>query len=381
MITLFCIHPHGFNIGNDAIHVALRCMVTDAFGRFVNVVSIPATSRFETHGRAGLSGSMVHEINQYADGVIIGGGNLFENGQLDINQTALEAIEPPMMMFSLSRGRVFNRRSELVDRTDVITDGELRALHEQSMLSVARDGATEAHLKGIGCENVVMGGCPTITLGDVADRLPTVHEPDQGVALLSVRNPSLMNIPLWAQARVRSDVERLVALLTEKMGTPPRLLCHDHRDIPFAASFTGLEYTYTGDVYSYLALLRAARVCVSYRLHASLPCLAFGVPFVNLSYDERSQSAIKAVGLGDWDVPVLEGDPVEAVAERLDNLDRLNTIVSQTADVRNGLRGVMAGAMVSFRDRVLDYAGLHATHSVPEVEILACTQQNKALAS
>ena len=352
MTTLFCIHPHGFNVGNHAIHVALRGMLDRAFGELVNLVSIPATTRFESQGRAGLTAGVVHEINQYADGVIVGGGNLLENGQLDVDLTALRALQPPMMLFSLSRGRIHDRRGRLVDRTDVMPDATIRALHESAMLSVARDEATAAHLRRIGCERVVLGGCPTITLGEEADRLPAIPEPDAGAVLISVRTPELMNVPLAARARVHEQVERLAALVAERTGRSPRLLCHDHRDIPFAASFPGLDYVWTGDVARFLALLRSARLLVSFRLHAALPCLALGTPFVNVSYDERSSSAMATHGLGDWDVPLLEGDPVETVARRLDAIDDLHALVRRTAPVRTRLRGLMEDAFLRFRDAV-----------------------------
>ncbi|MEM1331319.1 MAG: polysaccharide pyruvyl transferase family protein [Planctomycetota bacterium] len=363
MITLFCIHPHGFNIGNDAIHVALRGLLDEAFGELVNVISIPATTRFESHGRAGLSPSVVHEINQYADGVIVGGGNLFENGQLDVAPVALRALEPPMMMFSLSRGRIYGRKGQLVDRTDVMPDQTLRALHEASMLSLARDSATTSYLQSIGCERVELGGCPTVGLGSIADRLPPVAEHDRDQVLISVRNPSLMNIPLEAQAAVRGDVTQLIAQAERWGGQTPRLLCHDHRDIPFAASFRGVEYVYTGDVYRFLALLNAARLNITYRLHSALPCLAFGTPFVNVSYDERAQSVLETIGLGEWNVNLMapgvrqSGGVAGAVQDRLNDLGELPGVVARSQPVRDGLLRVMRDGLASFRDAVHAYSG------------------------
>ncbi len=374
MTTVFCVHPHGFNIGNDAIHIALRAMLDDAFGEIVNVISIPATSRFESHGRAGLTPGVVHEINQYADGVIVGGGNLFENAQLDMDTNALKALEPPMMLFSLSRGRIFNRAGNLVDRTDVMPDDRLRALHEASMCSVARDQATFDHLKSIGCEHVVLGGCPTITLGDAAERLPRVTDHDDGVVLLSIRNPSLMNIPLDAQARVRTTVLELASAIEERTGSRPRLLCHDHRDIPFAASFPGFEYVYTGDVYRFLALLQHAKLCVTFRLHAAIPCLAFGTPFVNISYDERAQSAIETIGLEEWNVDLMSGSAVETVRSRLDELDRLPTLAELTRPVRDDLRTVMTRAFTEFKTAVRHHADQNTRdHTAPSPTIITRT--------
>jgi polysaccharide pyruvyl transferase WcaK-like protein len=367
--TIFCIHPHGFNVGNHAIHLALRGMLDRTFGELVNLVSIPATTRFESHGRAGLSAGVIHEINQYADGVIVGGGNLFENGQLDVDTTALRALEPPMMIFSCSRGRIHNRHGRLVDRTDVMPDAIIRALHEQATIAVARDRATFEHLEAIGCPRQVLGGCPTITLGDDADRLPSIPASDREAVLLSIRTPELMNIPLDARARVREQVTALASLVAERTGVVPRLLCHDHRDIPFAASFTDLEYVWTGDVTRFLGLLREARLCVSFRLHAALPCLAMGTPFINISYDERSASAMQTMGLGDWDVPLLGDDPVAAVARRFDDLADLPALVRRTEPGRDHLREVMDDAFVRFHAAVEAARSRSGAPAVASVEI------------
>lgn len=355
MITLFCIHPHGFNIGNDAIHVALRQMLFTGFGQVVNVISLPATSRFESHAQGGLSAKTIHEINQYGDGVIVGGGNLYENGQLDVNLDALHALEPPLMLFSLSRGRTYNRRGELVDRTDVMPDRVIRGLHGRADLSLARDEATLAHLHAIGCDRAVLGGCPTITLADMAERLPPMAASDRGGVLVSIRHPSLMNIPLDRQARVGREMEELVARLQARFGPRVRLLCHDHRDLPFAATIRGVEYVYTDDVYSYLALLRACDLNVTFRLHSALPCMAFGRPFVKVSYDERGTSAMSTFGMDAWNIELMGGDWLAAVDERLGRLTELPAHAERALPRWRTLRGAMTGAITTFRGLVERY--------------------------
>jgi hypothetical protein len=121
MITLFLIRPKGFNVGNDAIYLGTQHFIYEAFGEVVNLISLPATSRYESQAKAGLTARTIHEINQYGHGVILGGGNIYENGELDIDLDALEALEPPLMLFSLSRGRVYNRQRQLKDRTDAMS--------------------------------------------------------------------------------------------------------------------------------------------------------------------------------------------------------------------------------------------------------------------
>ena len=374
MTTLFCVHPHGFNIGNHAIHLALRHLISEAFGRVVNIISVPATSRFEAHRRAGLTAGMIHEMNLYGDGVIIGGGNLFENGQLDVNQDALAALEPPLMLMSLSRGRIYNRAGELVDRTDVMPDRVIRALHEKADVSLLRDRATVEHARSIGCESAQLGGCPTITLGEIAGRLPVVPGSDSGGVLLSVRHPSLMNVPLSAQSHVHEQVRELISLL-RGVGRV-RLLCHDQRDIPFAASFSGVEYLFTDDVGQYLALLRASELVVTYRLHALIPAAAFGTPAISISYDERAASLTRDVGLGDWDINFMDGNVVGGVRDRLSRLSEFDRLCAEAEPVWGALRSTMSAGLGVFRDAVDAYSrtdeeGASRWNSAANISILS----------
>ena len=172
MTTLYVVRPKGFNVGNEAIYVAMQRYIYSAFGGVVNLISLPATSVYESHAMAGLTPKTIHEINHYGHGVIVGGGNLYENGELAVNVNALNALDVPMMLFSLSRGRVYNRRDQLVTRTDVMPDALVKAVNDRADISLARDQATFDHLRSIGCERVQLGGCPTIFLNRLGDRIP-----------------------------------------------------------------------------------------------------------------------------------------------------------------------------------------------------------------
>jgi hypothetical protein len=357
MTTLFVIRPIGFNIGNDAIAMGVREWISEAFGHAVNIITLPATAKWETHGRSGLTKRTIHEINQYGHGVIVGGGNLYENGELDVDVESLRALEPPLMLFSLSRGRIFNRRDQLVDRTDVMADARLRALDDCAMLSLSRDRATHAYLSSIGCAKSQLGGCPTIFLDRFESRLPGVAEPDRRTCLISVRNPGLMNISLQRQARLRNQIDELIGLARDRDAGDVRLLCHDHRDIPFAASFPDVPYVYTGDVYEYLALLRSCSLNISYRVHSALPCMAFGRSFVKVSYDERGLSLMETVGYGDWNIDMFrETDVVAAVEDRLDRIGELAATRTAAQPAWDELETTQRGAFEAFASAVNDYA-------------------------
>ncbi len=357
MINLYCIRPIGFNIGNDAIFLGVMNRITEAFGQVVNLINIPATARYASHGRAGLTAKTVHEINQYGHGVIIGGGNLFENGELDLNPEALTKLEAPLMLFSLSRGRIYNRCDQLVDRTDVMADSLIRALSNATSLLLARDNVTLKYLHKLGCGQAELGGCPTIFSDSIAHRLPEANRSNERDVFLSIRHPSLMNISPQRQMSVYTQVGQIIELLRKADLGPVRLLCHDHRDIPFAASFNGIDYVYTGDAWSYLAMLKNCALNVSFRVHAALPCMAFGAPFINITYDERGQSLLDTVGFSGWNINLLEHDDLTAAVA--DRLTRLHTLAGQrlTAQpVWNRLELVQSSAFTRFAERVHAYA-------------------------
>jgi polysaccharide pyruvyl transferase WcaK-like protein len=349
MINLFCIRPKGFNVGNDAIYLGLQHFLYGAFGEVVNLISLPATAKYESHATAGLTAKTIYEINQYGHGVIVGGGNLYENGELTVDLEALDSLEVPLMLFSLSRGRVYNRQCQLVDRTDALPDRVLRALDRQASVALFRDTATGEYLQQLGCQHHAVGGCPTIFLERMAHRLPEIPATGSRTALVSVRHPSLMSIPLRRQSHVYGDVLAIVEQLVAGGYDDVRLLCHDHRDLSFAASFPDLEYVYTGDVFTYLAMLRQCSLSVGYRLHAFLPCQAFGVPAINISYDERAASLVETVGLGEWNINMIRQPDVAAqVADRLARLDDLSAIRSHIQPRWNALYQSLAGGFAEF---------------------------------
>lgn len=361
-MNIFCVRPRRFNVGNEAINLAIRAMLREQFSGPVNLVQTPALVSEEEGSLSGLTASTLHEMNQYGHGVVVGGGNLYENGQLDVDLHALSRLRPPMLLFSLSHGRIYDDRGRLVSRTDSMPDQIIAALNEQSVRSLARDDSTLRHLEEMGIGGATLGGCPTLLLARLipyTEREPTGPAP----VLLSVRNPQLMSIPLSDQARVQADVRRIIdALKAEGLG-PIRVLCHDKRDLPFASSFPDVESILPDDVHDHLRLLRQARMVVSFRLHAFVPCLGFGTHAVNLSYDERSESLVRTLGLEAWDINYLsEPDVAAAVLDRARRTADLGALVEAARPGWHTLEIATREAVGTFADSVRSYAG----SSVPQ---------------
>ncbi len=353
MINLYCIRPKGFNIGNDVIHLAMLHFLRESFNERVNIISLPATSKYESQKKAGLNPQTVYEINQFGQGLIIGGGNLYENNELEINPTALRALEVPLMPFSLSRGKIYNNKLELVDRTDVMTDEKIIMLNKKASLSLSRDIATTEYINSLGVKNI-LGGCPTLFLNEIPQHMVPISEKNKTDALISVRTPSLMSIPVQYQYEVKDQINEIISFLKQQGYKNIKLLCHDHRDIPFAASFKNTEYLYTDDVYMYLTYLKNTKLNITYRLHSFLPALSFDVPAIKISYDQRALSMLETVGMDSWNINLLKQNPVEEVKNRVKNLTDLEQLKNNNKQNKwIELREVLTKSFNKFSEFVL----------------------------
>ncbi|MEP6731457.1 MAG: polysaccharide pyruvyl transferase family protein [bacterium] len=357
MITLFCVRPRRYNVGNETIFLGVRHLLHEAFPEGVNIVQVPALATTGEDAMAGLQASTVHQVNLYGHGVLVGGGNLYENGGLTVDVNALDALRPPLMLFSLSHGRIYDNRHALVRRTDAMPHALVTALNTKAALSLARDDATLDFLRTLGFTHPVLGGCPTLLLSEIAMPSTSNTASVAGGTLLSIRSPQLMSIPLREQARLHGDLIRVIAALEADGHGPVRILCNDARDLAFASSLGDVECILPDDVYSYLEMLRLARLVVSFRLHAFVPCLSFGTPAVNISYDERSLSLVRTIGLGEWDIDFVRSHDV--VADVRDRCARLNCLASLRDAAQpkwRELTTTMRDAMRSFAELVRAYA-------------------------
>jgi hypothetical protein len=214
MINLYNIRPKGFNIGNDVINLGINHFIRQAFHQNLNIISFPATGKYESHKKSGLSSQTIYEINQFGDGLVIGGGNLYENGELEINPTALKALEKPMIIFSVSRGKIYNQNLELVDRTDVMTDQNIKLINQKAVISLSRDLATKNYIDGLG-EASFLGGCPTLFINEIPQHLVPISNDLRTDALISIRNPTLMSVPVSYQYEVKAQISETISILSE----------------------------------------------------------------------------------------------------------------------------------------------------------------------
>lgn len=299
-----CPFGHGFNIGNFLIQQAVRRMIERQCDGGVNFITIPAAG---FGAKSGLTKKTIYDINQTASGVIIGGGNLFENGEIEFDKGALRALTKPMLVYSSSYGHIYGPELSYVRRTDAINDNDLVTLLERADVVLSRDHATYDHIESLMCHpDHQVGGCPSVYISDLANAEFSKGEqsPDR-FPLLAVRNPDQMNIPLSQKMKIHHLSEQCINVLEARTNKRARVLCNDQRDIEYAMSF-GREILYTSDVYEYFNILNSVEAAISFRVHTSLPLWSLGRPTLNLSYDERSESLIKTLDMQHCDLNIIE---------------------------------------------------------------------------
>lgn len=345
MTTLFCIRPATPNIGNDLINISTSNLLYETFGDDLSIVNVPA---LWNGARGGLTKQQVYDMNRFADGVIVGGGNLFENGQVSLDRHALDALRAPLMLIGLSHGRIREPSGEWAPRSDSMPADAIQQLVAKATVAMVRDTASQAILDEIGGGAVELGGCPSLFL--------PANPPNQitdGRVLLSIRHPARMSVPPTLQWRTAEDVRRLIAMLREAHGDVVHLVCHDYMDLEFAAGFPDTPQLYFDDVHLYIAALRRCRLNVSYRLHAFLPCLAFGVPSIHLSYDERGKAMVATAGMASWDIDLVNETDLEgAVTARMETLDEYRRLKQAGATAIDTLRDVTLSGLKRFASAV-----------------------------
>jgi hypothetical protein len=322
--TIFHIAPHGpgLNVGNFAISIAIRSLLRET-NKDINILSIDA---FSNKKLSGLNKQVIHEANLYGSGILVGGGNLYENNELIVDRNAIKSLQVPLGLFSISIGRIFNNNLKLARRTDVMPDETIQDLNKACSFSLSRDLATHNYLKSINSKKSQLGLCPTLFLNDYFEVKQKLNNLGRNDILLVIRNPELMNIPVKYKLKVAEFIKKTYDNF-KKNKKNVKIVCNDMRDIIFVTSIGISDYIYTGEVDEYLTRLKNASLVISLRLHATLPCFSFVTKCINLSYDERSMSLMNSIGLKNWDIQILkEKNLHQILLKKIEQTNKFNSL-------------------------------------------------------
>lgn len=344
MKNLFHIVPFGpgFNIGNFLIQKCIRETILEVGGSDYNLISIP--SRLKGSSDSGLTSKTIHKVNQIGDGVILGGGNLFENNDLDLDLHALDSLQANLFVFSASYGRIYNKNLDLSVRTDCMPDAKLKKLADKSSHILARDKATFDKIRQVVDTHSCLheAGCPTVFTNRFFSHVSPKF--DRPISLIAVRNPEQMNVPYEYKSKLHQIIPSLIDMLERYSNNPVYLYCNDQRDLYFARSFTE-RVLYTGDVDEYVSILKSTAACISFRVHTTIPLLSLGIPVINLSYDERSISLIReTLGYRKKDISFCQD--VKVLMEQLEHA--LNVEEELSSDIINKTSSIQSRVVSSF---------------------------------
>lgn len=328
--TLYCVEGRRADVGARAGRLALGHRLRESFGPRVNVVSLPA--RPDPLGRGGLTSRTIYEINLFGHGVVVCGETDTPDGPgptLEVDATALQGLEAPLMLY----GHVA-ADADGTGSLAGLAPAALHALADRALVAVSGDEVAASMLRRAGARSVVVGGAPCLYADRVRGDDAATWEPTGSGVLLAVRDPASLPESEAGHPEARDRVRRLVRRLREAGLDDVRLLCQTPADHAFAAAFADLDYASTDDPYAWLALLRAARLVLTWRLEPALACAAYGTPFVHLASDPGTLPALEAPALARWSVDVGgAADPVDAVAARWrealpDANDRLSVLAA-----------------------------------------------------
>ncbi|QIL73221.1 polysaccharide pyruvyl transferase family protein [Diaphorobacter sp. HDW4B] len=351
MPVAYHLHPATPNIGNHLIVLATQQLLASVNETPLDILHMPAKGVDAVLKRGGLNRETVYDANHLATGILVGPGNLFENNGLDVDLMALRALRRPLMLFGISAGRIFDAKGQMHGRSDAMPDSMIQELVGKASATLVRDHATRRHLESLGLHNIQVVGCPVLALNPRTLNLSPPDPRAQGAALISIRHPDLMNVPPRLQGQVHRDVPRLIEGLREQGHHKIALLCHDARDIRFAAHHD-VPFLYTEDPLRYLSWLRDCRLNVTFRVHSLLPCAVLGTPAVHFTYDERAKGLIDVAGLQNCSIDYITShDPV---AEALAACARADTLRDHMATARqrwNPLQNTMRNALQDWAHR------------------------------
>jgi hypothetical protein len=330
MSLIYHLCPATPNVGNGLIVMATQELIARDTGSSCDFLMVPAKGTHCVVKRGGIVGENVYDINQMGAGLLVGPGNLFENGGLEIEPAALDALQLPPLVLSVSHGRIFDHCGGLQKRSDAMPANLVRALCSKAAGILVRDQRTKDYLNELGISGAVVVGCPALALRPESMNLPPADPRATEAVLISVRNPLLMSVSPQLQGRVAADVRRLIDGLRSMGRRKIAILCHDPRDIRFAAGYPDVPSLFTEDPQRFLGWLRDSAINVGFRLHSLIACAVLGVPSVHFTYDERALGLIETTHLQACVVDyILAKDPVDEALALCVESDRIKQRLGQ----------------------------------------------------
>jgi hypothetical protein len=286
--------PHTYNAGD---HFVIRSIRQHVRKRLPEALFFPkACANNRGWGKpVGLVGENIAFSNRYADAVLIGGSDVYNNWSLRIRKEEIAQLRPPLFLVGLGASSQGLNSSPRLDEPRYRDD--IRGVNEVASMSSVRDHATDRFLRDLGVQKHVVTGCPALYLFDRPFRARRA-------------GPILLTFPFPVLKKGRQEEFRALIALQEDLlsrlqarGEQCVVSCHDDRDVLVAQeAFPAAQVFFSNYVDDYFDLYGNAKMVLGSRLHASILAAGMGVPFVNINLDLRGKSFSDTFTLADWNV-------------------------------------------------------------------------------
>jgi Polysaccharide pyruvyl transferase len=304
--------PHTYNIGDHFVIQSIRKHLKKELPQAVFVPKACAGNR--GWGRpTKLQGENINLSNEYADAVIIGGSDQYNNWALRIKKEEIVKLAPPLYLIGLGISSSSLEAEASIKKQEYLED--ILVTNQCAKLSSVRDNFTNEFLKSIGYKDATVTGCPAMYFFNEPFQLN-----DNGYVALTFPFPVIKN----SNSRLYNDLIKKVCFLLDlvkSFGLQPIISCHDDRDVFVAQkTFPEEQIFFSNYVDDFIEFYKSAKFIIGSRLHASIFVSGLGKPFVNLNIDKRGLGFSETFGLQDWNINIDDPELENKIKNRMQRI-------------------------------------------------------------
>ncbi|MDA3813896.1 MAG: polysaccharide pyruvyl transferase family protein, partial [Candidatus Cloacimonetes bacterium] len=260
--------PHTFNAGDHFVILSIRKHLKKHLPESGFIPKAVAGNR--GWGKPiGLRGENIRFSNEFADAIILGGSDQYNNWSPRIKAEEIKNLIPPLFLIGLGVS------SSDLNSVPHIKNEEYRrdilATNFHSSLSSVRDFTTQNFLKEIGYNESIMTGCPALYLFD------KTIQPKNGPVLLTFPYPLVRNKKRNEKYEILLNaIDHTIKTLI-KHNLPITIMCHDDRDVPAAQKLFGdMNIFFSNYQQDYFDIYDNAKMIIGSRLHATILASGMG---------------------------------------------------------------------------------------------------------
>lgn len=306
--------PHTYNAGDHFVILSIRKHLQKYLPNSTFIPKAVAGNR--GWGKPiGLRGKNIYYSNKYADAVLLGGSDQYNDWSPKITAKEIQHLVPPLFMIGLGVS------SHDLGQTPYLKDerykDDIIATNQKSILSSVRDEKTQKFLHNLGYSNSIITGCPALFL---FNKEFCINNNNQTV-LFTFPYPLVHNTKNKHKRRKFNILFNLIHEVIKFVASKdlkPVIVCHDDRDVPQAQRlFSDYPIFFSNYPQKYFELYQNARLVLGSRLHATILASSLGIPSININLDLRGTGFSETFKLDKWNVDYNDTKITQKVKKRV----------------------------------------------------------------